>query len=70
MAKTAKPTPPMSGAIITGRTRRALPETQDNQPKETVIPGQRQGASPLNKNPEVAARVAEWLERKNKKRAK
>lgn len=65
--KNAKPSNPMDSVIIPGKTRRTSPDNGSAQPKMAIVPGQRMGAAPLNKNPEVAARVAAWLEKRGKR---
>jgi hypothetical protein len=67
MSKSVKPDNPLNRAVITGVTRRVLPETLENQRKEAAVPGARQGAFPLNQNEETRKRVQEWLERRGKK---
>ena len=72
MSTSAKPTPPMNGAIINGVTRRTLPESGAGERKTTVVPGERQGVSRIpNEHPDAQAarRDAQaWLEKRRKQR--
>ncbi|HEX8565943.1 MAG TPA: hypothetical protein VF648_09765 [Pyrinomonadaceae bacterium] len=74
MSKSVKPTPPMAAALVSGRLRRALPETGAAEPKPLQVPGQRAGVSRIPSENPIAeqARVdaRKWAEKRNKRGAK